>query len=315
MATPSRPRRIGTPRSAPTPAPEALPHTPWPPHRRPSDMCAVANRCVRRRAATVGVGRPRAPTRGRRRSRPAGRRGRGHDTSASATASWAASSASPKSPVNRVSAATIRADSIRQTASTSAVPIRSGRCSRAGPFLDGLLVVLRDLVVPGHPPDLDLGPGDRRDPLGPLDRLLFRGDIEQEVAPEQFLGLAVRPVRDHRGLAAEVDHDALARIVQPFGRDEHAGLDQLLDELVGRGRQLFDPAIMAAFDSSVPRMISMYFGIAFSSSGGAASRPSHPHVERAARGSTRPRRNLSPRRSRSLRPAFRGSTRFVVPGE
>ena len=35
-------------------------------------------------------------------------------------------------------------------------------------------------------------------------------------------------------------------------------------------------AIMAAFDSSVPRMISMYFGIAFSSSGGAASRPSHP---------------------------------------
>jgi hypothetical protein len=49
-------------------------------------------------------------------------------------------------------------------------------------------------------------------------------------------------------------------------------------------------AIRAAFDSSVPRMISRYFGIAFSSSGGAASRPSHPHVERAARGSTRPRR-------------------------
>ena len=59
---------------------------------------------------------------------------------------------------------------------------------------------------------------------------------------------------------------------------------------------------MAAFDSSVPRMISMYFGIAFSSSGGAASRPSHPHVERAARGSTRPRRNLSPRRSRIRQP-------------
>src|SRR2546423_10286612 len=33
---------------------------------------------------------------------------------------------------------------------------------------------------------------------------------------------------------------------------------------------------------AVLRMISMYFGIAFSSSGGAASRPSHPHVERAA---------------------------------
>src|SRR5207248_867158 len=67
-------------------------------------------------------------------------------------------------------------------------------------------------------------------------------------------------------------------------------------------------AIMAAFDSSVPRMISMYFAIAFSSSGGAASRPSHPHVERAARGSTRPRRNLSPRHSRTFRPAFARQT-------
>jgi hypothetical protein len=40
-------------------------------------------------------------------------------------------------------------------------------------------------------------------------------------------------------------------------------------------------------------MISMYFGIAFSSSGGAASRPSHPHVERAIRGSTRPEEFLA----------------------
>ncbi|GGT22401.1 hypothetical protein GCM10010176_078680 [Nonomuraea spiralis] len=56
------------------------------------------------------------------------------------------------------------------------------------------------------------------------------------------------------------------------------------------------PAIMAAFDSSVPRMISRYFAMAFSSSGGAASRPSHPLVERAARGSTRPRGILPPRR-------------------
>ena len=171
-------------------------------------------RAVRRRIASIARRRAVAI------SQPAGLAGAasGHDTSASATASWAASSASPKSPVNRVSAATIRADSIRQTASTSAVPISSGRCSRAGPSLT-IPAVLRDLVLPGHPPDLDLGPGDRRDPLGPLDRLLLRGDIEQEEAPEQFLGLSVRPVRDHRGLAAEVDHDALARIVQPFGRD------------------------------------------------------------------------------------------------
>ncbi|GAA2600665.1 hypothetical protein GCM10010399_34340 [Dactylosporangium fulvum] len=45
------------------------------------------------------------------------------------------------------------------------------------------------------------------------------------------------------------------------------------------------PAIRAAFDSSVPRMISMYFGIAFSSSVGAASRPrtrTHTSNERPA---------------------------------
>jgi hypothetical protein len=41
----------------------------------------------------------------------------------------------------------------------------------------------------------------------------------------------------------------------------------------------------------------MYFAIAFSSSGGVASRPSHPHVERATRGSTRPRRILPPGRA------------------
>jgi hypothetical protein len=86
-------------------------------------------RAVRRRIASIARRRAVAI------SQPAGFAGEasGHDTSASATASWAASSASPKSPVNRVSAATIRADSIRQTASTSAVAIRYGRCSRARP--------------------------------------------------------------------------------------------------------------------------------------------------------------------------------------
>ncbi|GLZ60628.1 hypothetical protein Misp05_42040 [Micromonospora sp. NBRC 107095] len=38
-------------------------------------------------------------------------------------------------------------------------------------------------------------------------------------------------------------------------------------------------AIMAAFVSSVPRMINMYLDIVFSSSDGAASRPSHALVE------------------------------------
>src|SRR5829696_6505814 len=193
-------------------------------------------RAVRRRIASIARRRPVAI------SQPAGLAGEasGHDTSASATASWAASSASPKSPVNRVSAATIRADSIRQTASTSAASIRSGRCSRARPSPLRSLVDLRDLVAPGHPPDLDLGPGGRRDPLGPLDRLLLGGDVEQEIAPEEFLGLAVRPVRDHRGLAAEVDHDALARIVQTFGGEENTGLEHLLDELARRGYRLVD---------------------------------------------------------------------------
>src|SRR4051812_41648700 len=49
-------------------------------------------------------------------------------------------------------------------------------------------------------------------------------------------------------------------------------------------------AIMAAFDSSVPRMISMYFDIVFSSPGGPPLGPCHPHVERAAHGSTRRRK-------------------------
>jgi hypothetical protein len=124
------------------------------------------------------------------------------------------------------------------------------------------------LVVPGHPPDLDLGPRGRRDPLGPLDRLLLRGDVEQEEAPEQFLGLAVRPVRDHRGLAAEVDHDALARIVQPFRHEENAGLDHLLDELAGRGHHLVDVGHQGRVRLVDARMISRYFGIAFSSSVG-----------------------------------------------
>jgi hypothetical protein len=48
----------------------------------------------------------------------------------------------------------------------------------------------------------------------------------------------------------------------------------------------------------------MYFGIAFSSSGGAASRPSRPQVERAACGSTRPRRIFRPVDQRAYRRRF-----------
>jgi len=37
-----------------------------------------------------------------------------------------------------------------------------------------------------------------------------------------------------------VHHHALARIVQPFGRDVNAGLGGLLDEPAGRGHHLLD---------------------------------------------------------------------------
>ena len=73
------------------------------------------------------------------------------------------------------------------------------------------------------------GPGHRR-PLGPLDGLLLRGDVEDPEAAEQLLGLAVRPVGHDRRLRRVVDDDALGGVVEPLGGDQHAGRDHLVVE-------------------------------------------------------------------------------------
>ena len=68
----------------------------------------------------------------------------------------------------------------------------------------------------GDPADLglDAGAGHRR-PLGPLDGLLLRGDVEDLVAAEQLLRLAVRAVGHDGRLGGVVDDDALRRVVEP----------------------------------------------------------------------------------------------------
>ena len=189
---------------------------------------------------------------------------------------------------------------IRQTASTSAVPIRTRRCSR-----------VRPVPVPRRWPRCPAGPPLPRAPAG--SRSWIREPTEPAwptrpppvstrhragSSPRQFLGLSVRPVRDHRGLAAELDHDALTRIVQPFGLDVHTRLDQLLDEPAGRDHHLVELShhgrvrlISASHDQHVLRHRLLLIRRGRLSA-------LLPHVERASRGSTRPRRKLSPRRLR-----------------
>src|SRR6478672_10188824 len=132
----------------------------------------------------------------------------------------------------------MRADSIRQTASTAP---RASVVTGINSELPGLfapsafpldpLVVLRELVDRRHPPNFGLAAGRQRRALCPLDGFLLRRDIENVVAAEQFLGLAVRPVGDNRCLAGKVDDDTFVRIVQTLGRKEDTGTDQLVVEL------------------------------------------------------------------------------------
>src|SRR5690606_8388112 len=122
----------------------------------------------------------------------------GQVTSASASASCARSSAVGRSPVRRASAPTMRADSIRHTASTARRPGFSVTTStpsaarRGSELTRGLapralaldpLVVLRELVDARDAADLGLhaGPG-HRDPPRPLRRLLDRCDVEDPEA-------------------------------------------------------------------------------------------------------------------------------------
>src|SRR5690349_24944150 len=112
----------------------------------------------------------------------------------------------------------ILAESMRHTAATALRPVGSLMCPMRselagglapGPFLLDPLVVLRELVDRGDAADLGLeAGGGHRGALGPLDRVLDGGDVDQVEAVEQLLGLAVGAVGDDGRLAGEVDDDA-----------------------------------------------------------------------------------------------------------
>src|SRR6185295_1707103 len=84
-----------------------------------------------------------------------------------------------------------------------------------------------ELLELEHPAQLDLGLGAglwiglERDPLGPLDRLLARLDLDDPVAGDQLLGLGERAV-DHLALAAGREPDPRAlRARRQAGAVEH----------------------------------------------------------------------------------------------
>src|SRR4249919_144002 len=186
----------------------------------------------------------------------------GHCSSATSSASWARSSATPTSPVIRASAAISRADSIRQTASIARRASRSLICL---PAARRRLSCRRLLVLLGLRPDPllllaqlgrqllaeVLGLEDLADfdlarlvvrvgaALDPLHRLLEGAHLHQPVAGDQLLGLGEGPV-DHGPLAvaAEADPGALGGRVQSLAGQHHARLDHLLVELDHRGEQL-----------------------------------------------------------------------------
>src|SRR5690606_8558824 len=125
----------------------------------------------------------------------------GHRSSASASASWARSSARPTSPTMRATVATTCAPSIRQTASTvrrasaaaSSAPrlIRyrgpSARSSPSPGTRSRRPPRSRLLVDPAH---LHLAAGPERGALGPLHGLLLAGDLDEPEAVEQLVRLA-----------------------------------------------------------------------------------------------------------------------------
>jgi hypothetical protein len=67
-------------------------------------------------------------------------------------------------------------------------------------------------------------------PLGPLDGLFLRGDVEDPEAAEQLLGLTVRPVGDDGRLGGVVDDNAQVPVIETLRGDQDAGRDQLVVE-------------------------------------------------------------------------------------
>src|SRR6476661_3431706 len=137
----------------------------------------------------------------------------------------------------------MRADSMRHTASTAALAslLLTAGSEPAGSELPGLLapraflldpfVVLRELVDAGDAADFRLGSSRHGSPLGPLDCFLLRCDIQDVVAAEKFLGLAVGTIGDYGSFAGEIDYDSLLRIVEAFSCQQDSGSDQFIVEL------------------------------------------------------------------------------------
>src|SRR4051812_30163894 len=171
----------------------------------------------------------------------------GHCSSAATSASCASSSASPTSPVTRVSAPSSRADSMRQTASTTrwtstvATDAERSPMRRSGPVLglrrgpepfflltDLRGVGLAEVVGLEDLPNLDLGTPEGGF-LHPLENLLAGGHLQDPVARDQLLGLGERTVDDRRPpLRVEVDPCALRAGLQTLAGEHDAGLGQLL---------------------------------------------------------------------------------------
>src|SRR6266516_5299597 len=90
-----------------------------------------------------------------------------------------------------------------------------------------------------HLADLDLGilPHRIGAALDPFDRLLLRLHLPDPEAGDQLLGLGEGPVDDGALRTREPDARALRARVQPFAREHHSGLYQLLVELPHRGEE------------------------------------------------------------------------------
>src|SRR6266568_5081563 len=73
--------------------------------------------------------------------------------------------------------------------------------------------------------------------LDPLDRLFLRLDLPQPEAGDQLLCLGKRPIDDRSLRAGEADARALRARLEPFAREQHAGLRELFVELSHVGKK------------------------------------------------------------------------------
>src|SRR6478735_5265823 len=173
----------------------------------------------------------------------------GHVSSAATSASWASSSAVPRSPrTNRASPATSRAHSIRKTASirrcVSSIR-RAGVASALAVLLRGLCAELRvvlaelarrvdrrEVFVREELANLERGALGARRAAHPGDRLVERLHLDDGEARDELLRLGERTVLDRRlAGASERDARTLRRRLKPLAGDEHARLHELPDEL------------------------------------------------------------------------------------